>query len=348
MNHKGTVTLETERLILRRFYIEDADAMFKNWANDTEVTKYLTWPAHSDVSVSQMVINSWVERYQNPNHYSWTIVLKKINEPIGSIAAVEQRDDIGMVHIGYCIGRKWWHKGYTSEALIRLICFFFEDVGVNRIESRHDPRNPNSGKVMQKAGLRYEGTFREADHNNQGVCDAVRYAILADDYFGKNKTKIVIVPYERKFHDDMLFCFLAAKDATGSYAPDTQWSKPTLRNDLLDIENCYFERGDVFYLAIDERDRVVGMVGTQTTSLTKLWLKRLFIKPELKGKGIGSKLLSSVEYYATGKGITEIHTRYAYWYREAAVFYPAKGFLEVERSNHLIHMMKRLKKRQGT
>jgi len=340
MNHKGTVTLETERLILRRFYIEDADAMFKNWANDAEVTRYLTWPTHSDASVSQTVINSWIELYQKPEHYSWTIVLKEIDEPIGSIAAVEQRDDIGMVHIGYCIGRKWWHKGYTSEALIRLVRFFFEDVGVNRIESRHDPCNPNSGKVMQKAGLRYEGTFREADRNNQGICDAARYAIVAYDYYRKNKMKISIVPYERKYHDDMLFCFLAAKDAIGSYAPNQQWSKPALRDDLLDIENSYIGRGDIFYLAIDERDRVIGMIGTQTTSSTELWLKRLFIKPELKSKGVGSKLLLTVEEYAAGKGITEIHTRFAYWYREAAAFYPAKGFLEVERNDHIIHMMK--------
>jgi ribosomal-protein-alanine N-acetyltransferase len=186
MNHKGTVALETERLMLRRFSIEDADAMYNNWASDAEVTKFLTWLTHSDVSVSKTVINSWMELYPKPDHYSWAIVLKEIDEPIGSIAAVKQRDDIGMVHIGYSIGREWWHSGYTSEALIRLVRFFFEEVGVNRIESRHDPRNPNSGKVMQKAGLRYEGTFREADRNNQGICDTVYYAILADDYFGNN------------------------------------------------------------------------------------------------------------------------------------------------------------------
>ena len=151
------------------------------------------------------------------------------------------------------------------------------------------------------------------------------------------------MPYERKYHDDMLFCFLAAKDAIRSYAPDPQWSKPALRDDLLDIENNYFGRGDVFYLAIDEHDRVAGMVGTQTASPTELWLKRFFIKPELKGKGIGSKLLSVVEDYASEKGITEIHTRFAYWYREAAAFYPAKGFLEVERNEHLVHMIRRLK-----
>ena len=142
MNHKGTVTLETERLILRRFTISDADAMFRNWASDDEVTKYLTWPTHTDVSVSQTVIGSWIELYQKPEHYSWAIILKEIGEPIGSIAAVEQRDDTNMVHIGYCIGRKWWHKGYTSEALKELIRFFFEEVGANRIESRRHIQTP--------------------------------------------------------------------------------------------------------------------------------------------------------------------------------------------------------------
>ena len=88
-----------------------------------------------------------------------------------------------MVHIGYCIGRKWWNNGITSEALKELIRFFFEEVCVNRIESRHDPRNPNSGKVMTKHGLKYEGTMRQSDINNQGICDAAFYALLSEDYF---------------------------------------------------------------------------------------------------------------------------------------------------------------------
>jgi len=183
MTHKGTVTLETHRLILRRFTINDTDKMFNNWANDSDVTKFLIWPTHHDISVSKAVIESWIPLYQKNDHYSWAIVLKELGEPIGSIAAVEQCNDIKMIHIGYCIGQKWWHYGYTSEALKELIRFFFEEVGVNRIESRHDPRNPNSGKVMLKCGLKYEGTMRQVDINNQGVCDAARYAILAEDYF---------------------------------------------------------------------------------------------------------------------------------------------------------------------
>ncbi|MCL2531130.1 MAG: GNAT family N-acetyltransferase [Oscillospiraceae bacterium] len=181
--HKGTVTLETERLILRRFCVEDASAMFNNWASDSEVNKYLTWPTHTSVSASQAVIESWLPLYEKPSHYSWAIELKEIGQPIGSIAAVELRDATKMVHIGYCIGQPWWRQGYMTEALRELIRFFFEEVGMNRIESCHDPRNPNSGKVMLKCGLQVEGTMRQNDRNNQGICDTIRYAMLAEDYF---------------------------------------------------------------------------------------------------------------------------------------------------------------------
>lgn len=58
-----------------------------------------------------------------------------------------------------------------------------EKVDVKRIESRHDPRNPNSGKVMLKCGLTFEGTLHNADINNQGICDASMYALLKEDYY---------------------------------------------------------------------------------------------------------------------------------------------------------------------
>ena len=184
MNHKGTIRLETERLILRRFTLADAEPMYNNWTNDQEVTKYLTWPPHADVSVSEAVINSWLPLYEKPNHYSWAIVLKELGEPIGSIAIMQQNEETSMIHVGYALGRKWWQQGIMSEALAELIRFFFYEVGANRIESRHDTRNPNSGKVMLKCGLQYEGTMRQSDKNNQGICDAAHYALLAEAYFG--------------------------------------------------------------------------------------------------------------------------------------------------------------------
>ena len=65
MKHLGTKQIETKNLILRRFTIDDAEAMYKNWASDDEVTKYLMWPTHTDVEVSKAVLKSWIENYDS-------------------------------------------------------------------------------------------------------------------------------------------------------------------------------------------------------------------------------------------------------------------------------------------
>lgn len=182
MNHCGTKRLETERLILRRFVIGDAEAMYRNWASDGEVTKYLTWPTHDSIDVTAAVLKDWAAAYAKKDFYQWAIVPKENgDQPIGSIGAVKLNEDASAVHIGYCIGRRWWRKGITSEALKAVMNFFFDEVGANRVEARHDPRNPHSGMVMQKCGMTYEGTMRSSDRNNQGVCDMCWYAILKSE-----------------------------------------------------------------------------------------------------------------------------------------------------------------------
>lgn len=183
MRHSGTPYLETDRLILRRFVSEDAAAMYKNWASDDEVTKYLIWPTHSSPDVSRGVIREWVDSYEKDDFYQWAIVLKELgDEPIGSISVVEWKEKVSAAHIGYCIGRTWWHQGVTSEALRAVMDFLFEVVGVNRVELRHDPRNPHSGGVMKKCGMKYEGTLRCADRNKQGICDACYYGLLREEW----------------------------------------------------------------------------------------------------------------------------------------------------------------------
>lgn len=178
MNHLGTIELATERLTLRRFEIEDAENMYYNWASDPEVTKYLTWPAHSSVEVSEAVLKDWVSQYEDKEYYQWAIELNDLEQPIGSIGAVKVNNDTECVTIGYCIGKEFWNKGYTTEALTAVIRFFLGEVGVGRVEAYHDSNNPNSGKVMAAAGMEYEGTLRKADRNNQGIVDCVYYAKL--------------------------------------------------------------------------------------------------------------------------------------------------------------------------
>ena len=182
MEHKGTKRIESERLILRPFQSGDEEKVFKNWASDEKVTKFLTWPTHKDVSVSKKVIQDWISKYENLDYYQWAIELKSIGEPIGSISVVEKNEELNIVQIGYCIGSFWWNQGITSEAFSTIIPFLFEEVKANRIEACHDPHNPHSGNVMKKCGLKYEGTLRQASFSNQGIVDICIYSLLKSEW----------------------------------------------------------------------------------------------------------------------------------------------------------------------
>ena len=182
MNHCGTQRLETDRLVLRRYKKEDAQAMYRNWASDSDVAKFFTWQPHESPEVSLSIIEDWLKQYSDNSYYQWAIVLKENgSEPIGGISVISMKEEIEAVQIAYFIGKKWWNKGITSEALKAVMNYLFDVVGVNRIEARHDPRNPNSGKVMKKCGMKYEGTLRSSDWNNLGICDACYYALLKSE-----------------------------------------------------------------------------------------------------------------------------------------------------------------------
>ena len=182
LKHCGTKTIETKRLILRRFIIEDAKDMYNNWASDDEVTKYLTWPTHGSVDISKMLVENWVNSYEKEDFYNWAIEIKETGEVIGNISSVGHNNDVGKIHIGYCIGRNWWKKGIVTEALKAVIDFFFKEVEAGRVEARHDIKNPASGIVMKKCGMIYEGTLRQFDINNQGIGDTAYYGILREDW----------------------------------------------------------------------------------------------------------------------------------------------------------------------
>lgn len=131
-----------------------------------------------------------------------------------------------------------------------------------------------------------------------------------------------IIPFQNTYRDDMIFCLLSAKDALGRI--------PRLNEDLLDIGKNYFDKGEMFWLALDDHDRVIGMLGTNTIPASGMWLKRFYVKPALKRNGLGSALLATLEDYAKSKNISALYTRCALDYIEGMQFYPAKGFVEIE------------------
>ena len=178
MNHIGTRELATERLSLRRFELEDAENMFFNWANDPEVTKYMTWQPHANVEETEEFLKGWIADYEKKDSYNWAIELNDLEQPIGSINATRIDEKTESVEIGYCIGKEYWHKGYMTEALTEVIRFFISEVGAGRVYATHDVENIYSGKAMLAAGMEYEGTLRKAGYNNQGIVDIAVYAKL--------------------------------------------------------------------------------------------------------------------------------------------------------------------------
>jgi ribosomal-protein-alanine N-acetyltransferase len=185
LNHMGTKKLETKRLILRRFTEEDALDMYNNWASDPEVTKFITWPTHSSLDVTKRVIGMWTSSYDNLEYYHWVIELKEKRSAIGSISLMNIDNNIDGCEVGYCIGRAFWNKGIVTEALNAVIDFAFKEVGFERITARHHVGNDASGRVMEKCGLKYEGTLRKISRNGQGqLVDCKYFSILKDEYLG--------------------------------------------------------------------------------------------------------------------------------------------------------------------
>jgi len=187
MNHQGTKRLESERLILRRFTLEDAEGFYHNVTSDSEVNKFLTWPLDDSVEDTKKLLAGWAERYDNPERYCWVIVLKDTDTVIGTIAAPTVKNRIDAVEVTYCIGSRWWGQGIVPEALQEVMRYMFEEVQVNRIEAGFDSNNPNSGRVMEKVGMQREGFLRQAGRNNQGLFDLVFYGILKEDWLGLQK-----------------------------------------------------------------------------------------------------------------------------------------------------------------
>ena len=182
MEQTGTKTLETAHLILRRYRMEDYTAMYRNWASDPVVTRFLTWKPHSSEEVTREIVSGWVNRYEDPASYHWGITLKDSgsDEVIGDISVVHTDMRIPSAEIGYCLSRKLWGKGIMTEALEAVKLFLFDE-GFLRVCACHDVNNPASGRVMDKADLISEGVLRCADLNNTGVFDVRWHAAIRSD-----------------------------------------------------------------------------------------------------------------------------------------------------------------------
>lgn len=183
LTHCGTIEIATERLYLKRIEKCDATSMHLNFASDDRVSQYMSWESFRTVEAVEMWIYEWQEEYKKDDTYYWGIYLKSSNEIIGTVYLLTEGSIAKVGSLSYCIGYDYWGNGYTCEAVKAIIDFAFSNVGYNRIEAYHAKSNIQSARVMQKAGMKCEGTLRQRCKTFNGYEDCTYYAILREEFF---------------------------------------------------------------------------------------------------------------------------------------------------------------------
>lgn len=150
-----TPVLETERLLLRPFREEDAVPAFEGWESDPDVARYMFWTSHTDLEKTKEWITYEIGQIEKEDWYRFAVVRKETGELIGT-ALIYYEEEVRSWEIGYNFGKKYWGKGYATEAVQRVLTFAERELHITEVVGRYARENPASGNVMRKLGFRYE------------------------------------------------------------------------------------------------------------------------------------------------------------------------------------------------
>lgn len=168
--------IKTARLHLRRPQVEDAGEIFRRYAQDPEVTRYLTWRPHRTQDETVRFIRECMDAWGGNARYPWII---EKNDDKSVIGMIDAGMSVSKAHIGYVIARDAWGKGYATEALRTVVDRILDMPGMFRVWGVCDVENTASARVMQKAGMEKEGILKRfIIHPNTGLepCDVFCYA----------------------------------------------------------------------------------------------------------------------------------------------------------------------------
>lgn len=173
--------IETERLLLRRMTLEDADDLFA-YAVDPEVSRFTTWSPPATIDDSRAFISAVIKRYERNDVAEWGVVHKSDGKFIGTCGFINWDTTHNRAEIAYALSRVYWKHGYMPEAVGAVIAFGFLQMELNRIEAKCVSENTGSAHVMEKNGMHKEGTLRQYMYAKGNYHDLDLYAILRSDW----------------------------------------------------------------------------------------------------------------------------------------------------------------------
>ncbi len=172
--------LETERLTLRPMRMRDARDIYA-YASDPEVARYVLWEPHASLADTRSYIRYIRSMYRRGLPSSWAVALRDSGRVIGTVGLMWYSDQNRSAEVGYSFSREDWNRGYATEALRAVLASVFASLSVNRVEAQHDVRNPASGRVMEKCGMKKEGVLRQRILNKGEYVDVALWSLLRSD-----------------------------------------------------------------------------------------------------------------------------------------------------------------------
>ena len=160
MKKENTPSLETERLILRKFTDDDVEDMFLIYS-DEEVNQFLPWfPFQTVQETRDYLYNNIFKEYAKDIAFRYAVVYKPTNQVIGyvSLGGIDEKNASG--DLGYGLRKEYWNQGIITEAS-KAVLEKLKENGFQFITATHDVNNPKSGEVMQKLGMTYRYSYDE-------------------------------------------------------------------------------------------------------------------------------------------------------------------------------------------
>lgn len=185
LTHIGTETIETERLILRRFRYDDDDAMLKNFIADEKIQSLYSEPVYTTKDAVKGLLDKYIGSYEKDDYYRWAITEKNTDECIGQIAYFLVDSKNHFAEIEYCIGSEFQRRGYATEAAKAVIAYGFDRINLHKVQICTKTINAASKRVIEKCGLTYEGTLRDYFYMNGEYVGRLYFSILRSEYYGE-------------------------------------------------------------------------------------------------------------------------------------------------------------------
>ena len=176
MKKTGTTLLKTDRLLLRRHVIEDADILYQNFGLDQEMFKYSGWNPYATKEMAEATVRQFIDSYGDEHFYGWAIEYN--GRLIGTIGAYDFEPETGSIEIGCSIERGSWNKGFAGEAVKAVTAYLMEQEGIRCIKAWCAADNIGSSTIMERAGMKQISAEKDALEIDGKTYDKINYELI--------------------------------------------------------------------------------------------------------------------------------------------------------------------------